>query len=494
MENYNNISDKEIHNLLKQRMLEQDDDALLDAEANFVFGSPAIVKPDAKREEEFLKEFKKTKGRFWKWLFPGTAVLISLVVLFYFYQRSSGRIASETADVNKLTVSADGNMNLLKPENNSDGVVSNSQTDKLQEEQRTSNISDRTFNEAADENDTLITALGYKRLKLYRGQLQEWILKENGDFSSPISIVDTNFLLLRSPAGYGEELEILSNTADDESSFVTEHNTGWYKFAAKEDCKVIFDIIPISQGDDFDFILFQGNGPAIRAKNKDNKITPLRTCFSRNDKTIKSKTGLSLDERAPEYIQSKDGGSYVKYVQAKKGQVFYLMVDEPGEKRHTGRGYAIRFHFKPYGPDELYVGKPIFLNKIYFITNENAFKPGSGSESAIDSIAYFLQFHPKIKIEIQGHVNFRESQKIGGEKTNSQKLSEARAKAVFDRLVEKGIDPARMVPAGYGGTRKKIQNPKTVEESSQNVRVDIVILSLDYEADLKLMGRGNNKK
>jgi outer membrane protein OmpA-like peptidoglycan-associated protein len=159
-----------------------------------------------------------------------------------------------------------------------------------------------------------------------------------------------------------------------------------------------------------------------------------------------------------------------------------------------GKGYTIRFHYKPYDPNELYVGKSVLANKIYFITDKDVFRSNSGYETAIDSIFYFLKSHPKIKVEIQGHVNSIESKKENGKKTSSQLLSENRAIAVFNCLVQEGIDSVRMVPVGYAGTRKKIQNPKTITERSKNVRVDVVIISLDYEADLKLVGRWNDKK
>jgi outer membrane protein OmpA-like peptidoglycan-associated protein len=497
MENYNNINDKDLYRLLKQRLLELEDDALLEAEAKLVFSSTVVIAPDVKKEEVFLKKLKKTKGRFWKWFFPGVTILIGMVALLYFF-RDSGKHQMGVDD-KQLPANEMGDKNRSPTGSYATAADSDQVSEPFLNPSLTATASTNKASKARNANDSIAAAFKSKRLGIYHGQLLRDVQTENGDCSSPVIIHDSMLVLVFSPTGWGNELEISGNAADDEKYFEEEHNTVWYKFTVKENCKLTFDITPMNETDNFDFMLFQYNGPNFPLQMEDKRIAPVRTCISRNDTALNGKTGLNYEEQAPAYVHADAGPSYVKYVRARKGQVFYLAVD--GKKVYRGshgikiegKGYAIRFHYKNYDPDELYVGKSIF-NKIYFVTDDYAFRANSGYEAAIDSIYNFLKANPKVKVEIQGHVNSTEFQKENGQKTHSQELSENRAKAVFDCLVQEGIDSLRMIPVGYAGTRKKIQNPKTIAERSKNVRVDIVILSLDYEADQKLMGRGIDKK
>jgi outer membrane protein OmpA-like peptidoglycan-associated protein len=494
MEHYNNISDKDLNRLLKQRLLEQEDNALLEAEAKLVFSSTVVLAPDVKKEEAFLKKLKKTKAKFWKWLLKGLGIFTGLATSFYVYQHSDKQqVIGQTAAVRQLLASGTGKMNGSQKEKQVEAENSDQLYNCSEEQQLQATTSAQQMN-TKEKHDTISPNFKLPYLGIYTGQLIDFALKENGDCSSPIVIRDSIIVLANSSIGPGRELEISGNAADDELYFETEHNTVWYKFFVRKNCKLAFDITPMSEYSNFDFMLFQDNVKDFPTQVKEKKVMPVRTCISRNNAASSGKTGLSYDELAPAYIHSDKGPAYVKYVEAKKGQVFYLVVDGENIKNSgdtgSGRsGYTIRFHYKNANfntnPNELYVGKSILANKIYFIPGKPEFLPDSAYETAIDSIAGFLKSHPKIKVEIQGHVNTPESKTFNGKKTPSQELSEKRAWAVRLQLISKGIDPQRMLAVGYAGTRRKIQNPKTIRESSKNVRVDIVILSLDYEADLK---------
>jgi outer membrane protein OmpA-like peptidoglycan-associated protein len=56
----------------------------------------------------------------------------------------------------------------------------------------------------------------------------------------------------------------------------------------------------------------------------------------------------------------------------------------------------------------------------------------------------------------------------------NQKLSEQRAKAVMQYLVERGIDANRLQSVGYGFT-KPVADNKTDEGKAKNRRVELVI-------------------
>jgi outer membrane protein OmpA-like peptidoglycan-associated protein len=115
-------------------------------------------------------------------------------------------------------------------------------------------------------------------------------------------------------------------------------------------------------------------------------------------------------------------------------------------------------------------GDKLVLNNILFQANSTALL--SRSKSELNSLAYLLQNNPTIKIEIDGHVN------APGE-TNTDanlKLSEGRAKAIYDFLIKNGVDAARLSYKGYGNTKMIFPNAKTEMEMKVNRRVEILIL------------------
>ena len=77
----------------------------------------------------------------------------------------------------------------------------------------------------------------------------------------------------------------------------------------------------------------------------------------------------------------------------------------------------------------------------------------------------------EVKIEIQGHVFSMEENSFAG-----QKISEARAKRVFNYLVMNGISKDRMITKGYGNTRPIFPNPRFSYEEQMNRRVEIKVL------------------
>jgi outer membrane protein OmpA-like peptidoglycan-associated protein len=72
------------------------------------------------------------------------------------------------------------------------------------------------------------------------------------------------------------------------------------------------------------------------------------------------------------------------------------------------------------------------------------------------------------KIEIEGHTD-----NVGSAATN-QKLSEQRANAVMQYLVERGVDQKQLKAVGYGLT-KPIADNKTKEGKAKNRRVELII-------------------
>ena len=99
------------------------------------------------------------------------------------------------------------------------------------------------------------------------------------------------------------------------------------------------------------------------------------------------------------------------------------------------------------------------------------FKLGSfellpASFPALDEVVRILSENENLLLDIEGH-----SDSIGSVRINKQ-LSGKRASAIFDYLVSKGVDPARLMSIGYG-SEKPIADNHTQEGRAKNRRVEL---------------------
>ncbi len=114
------------------------------------------------------------------------------------------------------------------------------------------------------------------------------------------------------------------------------------------------------------------------------------------------------------------------------------------------------------------VGSKIVLKNIFFDTDKSTLRSESTAE--LERLIKLLNDIPTLKIEISGHTDSR------GSDDHNLKLSDARAKAVVDYLVAKGISKDRLKSAGYGET-KPIDSNDTEEGLQNNRRTEFEILS-----------------
>ena len=108
-----------------------------------------------------------------------------------------------------------------------------------------------------------------------------------------------------------------------------------------------------------------------------------------------------------------------------------------------------------------------FRSDVLFDVNSAVLKPGAYDE--IDRVAYVLKKYPQTMIRIEGHTD-----STGSEQYN-QMLSERRAMAVRDALVQRGVDPRRIQVIGFGES-KPIATNQTEAGRQLNRRVTIVII------------------
>ncbi|MCB9195321.1 MAG: OmpA family protein [Flavobacteriales bacterium] len=108
------------------------------------------------------------------------------------------------------------------------------------------------------------------------------------------------------------------------------------------------------------------------------------------------------------------------------------------------------------------------LNNVFFDTGKSSLKSTSYKE--LDELVDLLKLQPDLKIEIAGHTD-----NVGSDESNKT-LSEERAKAVLDYLVQEGIDKNRLTSNGYGSSIPVADNT-TESGRKKNRRTEIHILS-----------------
>ncbi len=114
---------------------------------------------------------------------------------------------------------------------------------------------------------------------------------------------------------------------------------------------------------------------------------------------------------------------------------------------------------------------------IYFYEGNNKVMPQS--EEALQKIVDMMNSNPTIYIEIRGHVNQPNRDKLPKNVIeDGYKLSFARAESVNNAIIKKGISPARIKYRGMGSEEMVYPNAQTPEENEANRRVEIVILNL----------------
>ncbi|MDI6804994.1 MAG: OmpA family protein [Bacteroidota bacterium] len=107
----------------------------------------------------------------------------------------------------------------------------------------------------------------------------------------------------------------------------------------------------------------------------------------------------------------------------------------------------------------------IVTTGIKFDVNKATLKPES--MGVINSIFQLMKEHPEIKFSVEGHTD------SDGDDASNQTLSERRAKAVVEQLVNLGIASDRLTSKGWGES-KPFDSNTTPEAKANNRRVEFV--------------------
>ena len=153
---------------------------------------------------------------------------------------------------------------------------------------------------------------------------------------------------------------------------------------------------------------------------------------------------------AKTYVQAaafNDGRNYELLVVEAKAMQQEVVADAAA----LGRGIAAEGKVAVYG--------------LYFDTNKAVVKPES--EPTLVEIVKLLKQRPKLALFVVGHTDG-----VGGAEANV-KLSNARAAAVVQALVSRGVSAARLKPAGAGPYCPVASN-RTADGKAKNRRVELV--------------------
>ena len=112
-------------------------------------------------------------------------------------------------------------------------------------------------------------------------------------------------------------------------------------------------------------------------------------------------------------------------------------------------------------------GTTIALSNVFFETGKATLKPESTAE--LDKLVHTMIDYPNMQIEIRGHTD-----NVGSDASN-QTLSEDRAKAVMNYLLDHKVKSKRLNAAGFGST-KPVAGNDTPEGRQKNRRVEFKII------------------
>lgn len=133
-----------------------------------------------------------------------------------------------------------------------------------------------------------------------------------------------------------------------------------------------------------------------------------------------------------------------------------LTVIEKGEVEQEITANAILKELNETGKAILYIN---------FDSGKSTIK--KESMPVVEQIIEMMKQAPDINISVEGHTD------SDGSSESNLKLSEARAKAVVDAIVKKGINKSRLTSKGYG-EEKPIADNSTEEGKAKNRRVELI--------------------
>lgn len=174
----------------------------------------------------------------------------------------------------------------------------------------------------------------------------------------------------------------------------------------------------------------------------------------------------SSDGKSGSYIVSLPAGKDYAFHVAANGFLFHSqnVVDGTSHENQNEQWQPVTVNIALHPIES---GERIALRNVFFETGRWQILPESEYELA--KVVDLLTKNPTLKIELGGHTD-----NVGRPEAN-QRLSEQRAKAVYDHLISKGIHSDRLSYKGYGETQPVATND-TDEGRRENRRTEIKVM------------------
>ena len=194
--------------------------------------------------------------------------------------------------------------------------------------------------------------------------------------------------------------------------------------------------------------------------DNNRRITDATIQFKNMD--TKEVTEVDVDTLTGDYVAVMNFSSDMVMTVEKKGAAFtsrYLSTEDSTlndvkkldvEVKQVKVGEAYKLHDIRYETDRFHLDKE--------------------SINMMGEFAIYLKSNPKMKVAIHGHTD------NVGSPADNLKLSENRAKAVYDILLSMGVSSSRLAYKGLGET-KPVSNNSTNEGRAENRRTEFVITS-----------------
>ncbi|MGV9004064.1 OmpA family protein [Flavobacterium sp.] len=203
-----------------------------------------------------------------------------------------------------------------------------------------------------------------------------------------------------------------------------------------------------------DVFKIEGYCDSVDTKNYNKKLAERR--IESMIKLLKS-SAIAISKEVKKIAVGKD--FELSKIQDQNRKVIIYYYEVPSEKPKSDLFESIL---------NAQVGETIKLPNIYFYNNSARTVPSS--ESVLYDLLCVMEENLKLKIEIQGHIC---CQLI----SDSNDISTARAKAIYNFLIRNKVDRTRMTFKGYGTTRPIFKIPEKSEtEANENRRVEILVI------------------
>ena len=234
-------------------------------------------------------------------------------------------------------------------------------------------------------------------------------------------------------------------------------NSAMDDFAPKfMDRKGVFSSNRLAKGANDDLYYFEilgSDSNMVQPKPTDSEL--LVEVYDKETGEVLSNVNFALDnlsDEASAINASTDSSGLATYNDIPVDSKVQISAHPCGYKYASTRSYVVNAAGKRVIKLELEkfkegedLGQLFEVKPIYY--ELNSYKLTDLSKRELDRVAIVLQDNPSLQVELGSHTDSR-----GSDEAN-RNLSKARAKSVYDYLVSKNINRARMKYKGYGETR-----------------------------------------